>query len=577
MLNIEHTLGERYPKLFRDRPLLSRPFVATLRLLFHESEVNRFLDDNADLTGFDFLEQVLEHFNFSYSVSNRDRDNIPASGRVVIVANHPLGALDALALIQLISEIRKDVVVVANELLSNIHPLKDLFLPVDNLDGASRKDQIRAIQEALSEEKAVIFFPAGEVSRLRPNGIRDGRWNSGFLRFAKRSNAPVLPVHIKARNSSLFYGVSALYKPLSALLLVQEMFMQKANTIGIRIGAAIPQDVVRDTHLSRRSQVRLFKRHLYRVGRGKNGVFRTENTIAHPQPRQLIKAELKRAKLLGATRDDKAIYLFDYKPESALMKEIGRLRELSFRKVGEGSGQKRDLDRYDQHYRHLVLWDHDQLEIVGAYRIGETSNILANQGVEGLYTDTLFDLSQGFEDCATHALELGRSFVQPAYWGSRALDYLWQGIGAYVKHHPHIQHLYGPVSISDSYPEAARNAMIRYYTLYYGQSEDTLRARLPYTMNGAAQEEVAALFSGNDSTEDFKTLRAYLGEFGLTVPTLYKQYTDVTEAGGTHFLGFNVDPEFSNVVDGLICVDLTKLKASKRQRYIGTAETTEIA
>ncbi|MCP5141152.1 MAG: GNAT family N-acetyltransferase [Chromatiales bacterium] len=572
MLNLEESLGNKYPQIFRDPPkIVTRPLLGALRMLFHEREINRFLDEHRTLNGFAFIEKVLDHFHFSWEVGSREKENIPSSGRVVIIANHPLGALDALALIQLVGEVRPDVKVVANDLLTHLPPMRPLLLPVDNLNGATQKEQIKAIHEALDKEQAVIFFPAGEVSRLRPVGIRDGRWNSGFLRFARRADAPVLPVYIKARNSALFYGTSMISKALSALLLVQEMFSQESRTIRMKVGEIIPAANLR-RDVSNRALVRMVKKHLYRVGKGREPVFTTEKAIAHPQPRQLIKNELKNAVHLGATRDDKAIYLFDYAPDSAVMKEIGRLRELSFRKVGEGSSQRRDLDRYDQDYRHLVLWDNDALEIVGSYRIGEADAIVASRGLDGLYTHTLFDLADGFDRCHEHALELGRSFVQPRYWGSRALDYLWQGIGAYVKHHPEIRHLYGPVSISDSYPKPARDALIHYYRHHFGTGRGpqapSVTARLPYIPGAGAEAECRALMPGIDADADFKALRAYLQEFGLTVPTLYKQYTDVAEADGIHFLAFNVDPDFSNCVDGLICVDLTRLKPAKRKRYL---------
>ncbi|MGD8589616.1 MAG: lysophospholipid acyltransferase family protein [Chromatiales bacterium] len=569
VIDIEQILTDRYPGL-RHAPLrpFTRPLFGAFRLLFHEREINQFLEQHQALDGYTFIEQVLDHFSFSYAIAHRDRQNIPASGRVVIVANHPLGALDALALIQLIREIRTDVKVVANELLAHLRPLRDLLLTVDNLGGASQKEQIRAIQNALSEEQAVIFFPAGEVSRMRPNGVRDSRWSSGFLRFARRTNAPLLPVYIKARNSSLFYGASSLSKPMAALLLVQEMFAQRARTIAIRVGEIIPNDSLRRPEINLQTQVRMVKKHVYRLGKGKRGVFVTERAIAHPQPRQLIKAQLKQAKELGSTRDDKIIYLVEHAADSAIMKEIGRLRELSFRKVGEGSGQHRDLDPYDRHYRHLVLWDNDQLEIVGAYRIGEAETILAEKGLEGLYTHSLFDLGQQFRPFLNHALELGRSFVQPRYWGSRALDYLWQGIGAYLRHNPHIQRLYGPVSISQNYPKAARDMLVYYYTTHYGNPQIQAPSRQPYPLDQAAIDECRALIPGRDADEEFKVMRDYLHAFGHSIPTLYKQYTDVCEKGGARFLAFNVDPDFSNCIDGLICVDLSLLKESKHRRYI---------
>lgn len=574
MLDLEQTLNQKYPRIFaRPVPYVSRPLLGALRLLFREQEINYFLNENGDAIGLEFVERTLEFFNFGYQVSNKDRENIPTQGRVIIVANHPLGALDALALIQLVSEIRPDMRVVANELLMHIKPLSSLLLPVDNLNASSHRKQIESINDALEDEQAVIVFPAGEVSRLRPHGVRDGRWNSGFLRFALRANAAVLPVHINARNSSLFYVTSMIWRPLAGLLLVQEMFAKNSGTIHFQIGEILPIENLRRPGLSKRALVRMVKRHVYRLGsKRKNNIFVTEKAIAHPQSRQLLKSELRHTMRLGSTRDDKDIYLVDFDPDSAVIKEIGRLRELSFRKVGEGSGKRRDLDRYDRIYRHLVLWDNEALEIAGAYRIGETQTLVAEHGAGGLYTNSLLELGEDFGERYPNSLELGRSFVQPCYWGSRALDYLWQGIGAYLKHYPHIQTLYGPFSISDSYAKPARDALVYYYRRYHGEDRSGnpphLAPRRPYRLDAAAMAECATLMPGNDAVQDFRSLRAYLQEFGLSVPTLYKQYTDIAEPGGVEFLGFNVDPDFSNCIDGLICVDLQQLKPAKRKRYI---------
>lgn len=544
------------------------PVLSFLRLLFHEREVDRFLGTHPGLQGLSFVEGVLEHFHFGYRVSNRDRENIPCSGRVVIVSNHPVGTLDALALVQLVAEVRRDVRVLSCNLFEPLEPMGGLLLPVAGSTGASRKAPLRAVQEALAAEQAVIVFPLERTPVLLPSGVSDGRWGSAFLRFARRANAPVLPVHVHPRSSSLFYAVSPLLMPLSVLALVREMVLQRGRTTAIRVGEIIPNASLMRPDITKRTLVKMVRRHLYRIGKGRRGVFATEKAIAHPQSRQQIKAELRQAQRLGETRDERIIYLVDYVPDSAVMKEIGRLRELSFRKVGEGSGGRRDLDRYDRCYRHLVLWDNDALEIVGAYRIGETNRIIPKYGFAGLYSHTLFDLETGFEPFRQDALELGRSFVQPAYWGSRALDYLWQGIGAYLRAHPHIRFLCGPVSISANYPKAARDALVHFYGRHYGRRRPMVRARMPYQIETAARQELERLMPGENTAEDFRVLRSYLQHFGFSVPTLYKQYTDVCAPEGVHFLGFNVDPEFANCVDGLICLELKHLKPSKRQRYI---------
>jgi putative hemolysin len=571
VLNVEQVLTQRFPRFFEKQPrLLTKPMLKVLRLLFREQEVNRFLQEHHALREFDLIEKVLEYFDLDYLVSNKDLENIPSSGRVIVVANHPLGALDALSLIQMISRVRRDIRIVASDLLSSIEPLGDLLLPVDNLGGGSNRQGVKQIYGALEREALVIVFPAGEVSRLRPNGIRDSRWKSGFMQFARRTNAPLLPIYIDARNSPLFYGVSMLYKPIAALLLVQEMFLQRSNTIAFRVGELIPYAHLNVEGIRLKSRVKMVRKHLYRISQRKTGVFTTEKSIAHPESRQALKRELSKGELLGETRDGKQILLMDWEPGSAFMREIGRLRELSFRKVGEGTGKRRDTDKYDLHYRHLVLWDENDLEMVGSYRLGEVAKILQNQGKEGLYTHSLFKFDAAFDAYARQAIELGRSFVQPRYWGSRALDYLWQGLGAYLRHHPEIHYLYGPVSISAHYPKPARDLMVDFYRRYFAAQTFLGAAKIPYQTSRTTWVEFGQVFQGDDFEKDFQELKNQLALFDLTIPTLYKQYTDLCEPGGVCFLDFGVDPDFAGCTDGMILVRMDRVKDSKRKRYMGT-------
>jgi putative hemolysin len=570
VLNVEQVLTERFPGFFNSKSqLLTKPMLTLLRMLFHEREINRFLEQHKGIRGQDFIEKVLEYFDLDYLVSNRDLENIPPSGRVVVVANHPLGALDALCLIQMVSRVRTDIRVVANDLLSALEPLGDILLPVDNMGGGSSRKGIKQVYAALERDELVIIFPAGEVSRLRPNGVRDVRWKGGFLQFIRRTDAPMLPVFIDAKNSPLFYAVSLLYKPIAALLLVGEMFHQRSNTIGFRIGELVPAAHLNVEGIRPKARVRMVRKHFYRVAQRKAGIFTTESSIAHPESRQALKKELAKGDLLGETRDGKQILLVDWEPESALMREIGRLRELSFRKVGEGTGRRRDTDSYDSYYRHLVLWDDKELEVVGSYRLGEGAEILQSRGMAGFYTSTLFKYDGSFEAYANEAIELGRSFVQPRYWGSRALDYLWQGLGAYLKHNSQVRYMFGPVSISARYPRPARDLMVYFYRHYHGCRNYLGEAKIPYNLSMPSQEECRTLFVGNDFEQDLQELKHRLSLYGLTIPTLYKQYTDLCQPGGVCFLDFGVDPDFANCADGTILVDIQKVKSSKRKRYLG--------
>ncbi len=568
MINVQQTITTKFPAINKLPPLVTTPLFGAIKKVIHENDINFFLEQNRHLGAFDFIENVLEYFHFSYKTSQNQIENIPKTGRVVIIANHPLGALDALSLIDMIKNVRTDIKVVANNMLSSIEQLKPLLIEVDAFGGKIPKKSAQKVYESLEKEEAVIIFPSGEVSRIRPNGIKDIKWHKGFLRFATKAQAPILPIYIKAKNSALFYTISSINKTLSASLLPHEMFHQKNKTLEFKIGELIPYNSFANTLADTNAQIKLFRKHLYRIAKNKKPIFTTQTCIAHPEERQLLKEELKKAQLLGKTNDGKRIYLYEHESESFLMREIGRLRELTFRKVEEGTGNKRDLDEYDNYYKHIILWDEEALEIVGSYRIAESNFVHKHYGSEGFYSNSLFNFEPQFERYLQNSIELGRSFVQPKYWGSRALDYLWQGIGAYLYKNPHIKYMFGPVSLSSALPKDAQNLIIYYYDLYYGRFSQYLKPTKPFILNSQERQELRNIFDGEDIKKDFLTLKAQLKCYGVTIPTLYKQYTDLCEEDGISFMGFNIDHAFNDCIDSFILVEIDKIKAKKKERYI---------
>lgn len=573
MINIEQAVVDKFPGFAQQSNLIRGPAVSFLRKMTHEREVNRFLSEHDKLRGNEFIDAVFDYFNFSYSVSTRERNNIPAEGRVVIVANHPIGSLDGLALLRLVSEVRPDVKVLANDMLLSIEALSELFIPVDNMTSGSARKSYKASLEALEQDQAIIVFPAGEVSRARATGVKDGVWRPGFLHFARKTGAPLLPVFINAKNSFLFYSASMLFKPLGTVLLAHEMFKKHSAIIRFRIGEPIAPSSLDCTELSDRALVKRIKKHVYKLARkksrGSHPNFETVRTIAHPESRQSLQKELSMAQLLGKTRDNNGIYLFDAFADSAVMREIGRLRELSFRRVGEGSGSRRDLDEYDQYYRHLVLWDHEKLEIAGAYRIGEGSKILAQFGQKGFYTHSLYEFSPQLTSMLTQGIELGRSFVNPKYWGKASLDYLWQGIGAYLAQHPQVRYLIGPVSMSADYPRHLMDLLAYYYLRYHGSEGALAKAKRPYELSAQVRAELDELFGTKSQTQAFEFLLEQFQQCHRRLPVLFKQYASLYEPGGFQALEFSVDPDFGDCLDGLCVADLHKLKPSRRRRYIG--------
>jgi putative hemolysin len=569
MFSIESVIETQYPRLAKPQGRFLKPATAFLRTLFHESEVQQFEQRYKHLTGIDFVEQVLDYFDFTYSVSERNLQRVPTCGKLVIVANHPIGTLDGLALLKMVHRVRPDVKVVANQMLGTLQALKPLLLTVDNIGGKTTRNSLKEIVDYVKDDSAVIIFPAGEVSRLGAKGIKDGEWSKGFLTIANSAKAPVLPIHINGRNSLLFYTLSMVAKPLSTFWLVHEMFKQENKSIVFTVGEKIEQECFRQPNVNLRDTAALFRRHIYMLGSNRPAVFKTSEAIAHPECRQRLRKELKKCELLGETEDGKQIYLFHYQPDTSIMREIGRLRELSFRAVGEGTGKKRDVDKYDSSYMHLILWDEAELEIVGAYRLCDTNTVLSTAGLDSIYTSSLFIYNKAMKPYLYRGLELGRSFVQPRYWGKRSLDYLWFGIGALLKRNPQYRYLFGPVSISNSYSQSARDLLVYFYTLYFGTEEKPVSALYPYQVEWNQRNKLDLEFSGNDYKSDFKQLKSMLSMLGYSVPTLYKQYTEVCEQDGVIFSDFNIDQDFSDCVDGFVIVDTEKLKANKRKRYMG--------
>jgi putative hemolysin len=559
MISIQREIQAKYSTLDK------KAFIDFLKKIIHEDKINAFLEENSHLTGFEFVDAILEHFNFDVVISQNQIQNIPTSGSVVIIANHPLGALDGLMLLKTIGNIRKDVKIVANDFLTQFKQLDSLLLKVNNFNSTQTKDDIKAIHDELKSGHAVIIFPCGEVSRAGFKGIEDTKWYKGFLTFAINSKSPILPIHIKAKNSWFFYTVSAINKKISTLLLSNEMFNKQNKKAVITIGELVPYENI-PQNIKKKELVNLFKKHLYAISKSKS-ILSTQKAIAHPESRQAILEELKSAVTLGATNDGKKIYLYSYSDDSTILKEIGRLRELSFRKVGEGVNKKRDTDKYDKYYDHIILWDEKELEIVGSYRIGNSNNIMLKHGQSGFYTATLFEYTPDFIPYLKDSIELGRSFVQPKYWGTRALDYLWYGIGAYLKNNRNIRYMFGAVSLSSNFPPIAKDLIINYYSYYYGCENNLVNPTNPYKYSNNI-DEINTIFSYTDKKNDFKILKSALNDVGFVVPTLYKQYSELCEDGGVKFLGFNTDEKFGNCIDGFILVDVNTIKTPQRNRYI---------
>ena len=562
MFSLDSVLDDLWPQA-RPAPWQK----SLLKRLFHEEEFQQFAAAHRHLKGLDMVEQILEHLDILCTIPAHDLEQIPEPGPLVIIANHPTGTLDGLALMYAVSRVRRDVKVVTNRLLTHLEPLSSLFIPVDNMGGKTAKTSLVQMEQHLQNAGVLIFFPAGEVSRPTRKGIRDKKWHSGFIKMASKLRAPLLPVHIQAHNSLLFYASTLVSPTLSMLLLMQQMFRRQHSRLPIKIGQQIAWSHWFNATLSPREMAERCRQHVMRLGKGLPGTFKTQCAIARPEDRATLKRALALAECLGKTSDGKTIYLWQRNGQEdvPILRELGRLREVAFRAVNEGSGKRRDTDSYDDDYLHLILWDDEDLEIVGAYRFMPTAKQVENRGPGGLYSYSLFHYDDKMDDILEHGLELGRSFIQPRYWGRRGLDYLWSGIGAYLARYPQYRYLFGPVSISGGLPPAARDLLVAFYRLWFPASHPLAVSRQPYP---ASLPDVLAQFGAEDYTDDLTKLKSLLGNLGCGIPPLYKQYSELCEPGGVQFIDFGSDPAFNNCIDGLVLVDLCYLKRNRYERYI---------
>ena len=533
-----------------------------VKKILYWKEINQFQEKTRLLDGLEFIDEIFEELEISSLIPDRMLQRIPSSGGVLVVMNQPFGLLEHFLIGQAIGRIRRDIAFAGNALIDRHPQFRDLTI-VNELSEPTALHE--SITSALKSGMVVVYAPSGDLARQRPGLIKDRSWPSGLATVIQNSGALTLPVFIHGKLAFSTMLLTAFSKSFRQLLPLRELFKKKNTNISLTIGNSIPAQSI--SAMKKSVAIKLLQKHLIKIGQNKKGLFKTEKSVVHPVSRGLLKADIHKGELLGKTEDGKKIFLCDYLSSSSLMREIGRLRELTFRKMQEGTGTRIDLDHYDTHYKHLVLWDEEQLELVGAYRLGLCQKKAGFDG-DHLYTKSLFHFSESFQEILPNAVEVGRSFVQEKYWNSLALDYLWQGIGAFLANRPYIQYLFGPVSISPLYSQSAQELIIYYYRKWYSIKEYQAKSEHPFVFSPAREIELANIFQSSNAKEDFKTLKQQMKMQGLSVPTLYKQYIDLCEAGGAGFLDFGIDEDFGGCVDGFILVNIDTIKEKKRNRYI---------
>ena len=531
---------------------------------------------------------LLDHMNVTCQVADGDLELIPRAGPVVVVANHPFGLLEGAVLAVLLRRIRPDARFLANGLLESIPDLRDLVISVDPMSGresvARNSRGLRRALEFVAGGGMLVVFPAGEVSHYqwRERRVEDSHWSPSIARFIKHAAArdgklSVLPVFVNGSNSALFQASGFAHPRLRTALLVRELLNKKGRAVDLRIGKPIDSSTLlglssdreRIDYLRWRTYLlrnRLeFKPETRKPAIWKQWLNRTPEPLAADVPASSMAREIEALPSTQrlASSGDLECYIAAQNQIPNTLREIGRLREATFRRAGEGTGRSTDLDHFDSHYQHLFVWNASKHEVAGAYRLAETDSVRRRFGVNGLYTATLFRVGDPFLDALGPAVELGRSIVRPEYQKSFApLLLLWKGIGQFVDRNPRCKVLFGPVSISNKYQRVSRDLMISFLEQRASVSAlaGLVRARKP--PRKATEKALCT------SVEQLSDVVAELEPDRAGVPVLLRQYLRL----GGKLLGFNVDSQFSDSLDGLILVDLTQTEPKLLERYLGRSE-----
>ncbi|MCO6437565.1 MAG: lysophospholipid acyltransferase family protein [Phycisphaerae bacterium] len=530
-------------------------------------------------TNEDLFEQSLDSLGVTLGVSNDEMALIPPEGPLLIAANHPHGMLDGLLLAAAVSRVRTDVKILANTMLGMIPELREHLITVDPYGGpeahVSNIGAMRAAAEWLRQRGALIVFPAGDVAHLRlsSRSVDESEWSPTVARLIRRFEATVVPAFIDGRNSSAFQFLGLLHPRVRTALMVRELLNKRGSTIWLRLGTPIPVQTSKRRE-SAASLTGYMRFRTFLLGRTHSAAppvppNRTLAPVAAPEPIENVRREIGEQGEFELVRAGPLrVYCCPAARIPRALREIGRLRECTFRAVGEGSGLSIDLDRFDSYYQHLLLWDDERGQVAGAYRLGLTDEIVAQFGISGLYTNTLFRYGKRLLRQLGPAVELGRSFVTPEYQRSyAALLLLWKGIAAFVRLNPRYRVLLGAVSISAEYDSMTKRLLMAFLRANHRDRNlsGLVIPRRPPRFPRLRPAETRLLKVMARTIDDAESLVREIEQNRRGVPVLVRQYLQLN----AKLLGFNIDREFGDVLDGLFYVDLTRVDKRVLARYMG--------
>jgi putative hemolysin len=543
------------------------------------STLNQIYDRNKHLQELPFLNAILDEFQIKFEIPEEDFKRLPKDGAYITISNHPLGGIDGILLLKLMLEREPNFKIIANFLLHRIDPMKPYIMPVNPFENhKDAKSSVVGIKETLRhlrDGKPLGMFPAGEVSTyIDGKLVVDKVWEEGAIKVIRKAQVPVVPIYFHAKNSRLFYFLSKINPTLRTAKLPSELLTQKDRVIKVRVGKPISV-AEQNEYKSIEEYTEFLRKKTYMLANPfekEHNFLKTANLKPTKAPKKIVTpgskekmiAEvdaLRIADLRLLQSKNYEVFFAEAKQIPNILYEIGRLREITFREVGEGTNESIDIDKYDQYYRHLFLWDDETKQIAGAYRMGLGSEIFPKYGIEGFYLNGLFRFEPELHDMMSKSIDMGRAFIIKDYQQRpMPLFLLWRGIMHTTLHYPEHKFLLGGVSISNQFSDFSKSLMIEFMKSHYYD---------PYIAQYVhPKKEFKVKLKDADKDFIFDEAEADLNKFDklidelepgiLRLPVLIKKYIKQN----ARLVAFNVDPLFNNAIDGLMYIRISDIPQS---------------
>lgn len=576
--------------------IFGKPIAWALKKAFSIDQLNNLYNGGKHLDCEGFLDYLIDDLGVDYEIHEEDLKRIPKEGPFVIVSNHPLGALDGIIMMHFMSKIRPDFKIMGNFLLQKIKPLEPMIIPVNPFE--TRKDAynsltgMRETLQLLRSGGCLGIFPAGEVSyRDDDRNIIDREWQETAMKLIKKAKVPVVPMFFRARNSNVFYRLAKLHPDFQTAMLPAEMMKKRTRAIQIRIGKPVLQKQ-QDEHSDINDYTAFLRKKTYMLSSYYNKKRSFTEVLKNPSNIDLkirtslpsLSSSSKKVKpivaetsldlilkdIQGLHKDEDSLLFTNNNYECFfakavsipnILREIGRLREITFREIGEGTNDEIDLDRFDNHYHHLFLWDKDASKIVGAYRMAIGAEVFEKYGINGFYVNELFNFDPEIHPFFKKCIEMGRAFVTSEYQQKpMPLFLLWRGIVHITLRNPHQKFIIGGVSISNQFSDFSKSLMIEFMKSHYYDSTVAQYVRAKNEFKVKLKEEDKE-FIFDESEADLNKFDKLIDELEpnvLRLPVLIKKYIKQN----AKVIAFNVDPKFNDAIDGLMYIRVSDIPES---------------